>query len=174
MGKVGRDRESGSGMRSFLGMGKPAWPTGTEVYLHTGFSTIFRWNDRQMDRQADGQYWDGPAWAIIHRNSEDFLWVSLLQLISCLALTPPDLHLFLPPSPARLSPWTPSFSWCTLHHCDEEWKVKGTPSLTLLRQPRKDSIWGWEGDKRLSSGSYQRKTATGVGAFFFFNLNKNN
>lgn len=110
VGKVGRDRELRSGMRSFLGMGKAAWPTGTEVHLHMGFSTIFRWNDRQMDRQADGQYRDGPAWAIIHRNSEDFLWVPLLRLLSCLALTPPDLHLFLPPPPAPLSHWTPSFS----------------------------------------------------------------
>lgn len=96
VGKVGRERV-GSRTRSFLGVGKPPWPTGTTVYLHTSFSTICRWNDRQMDRQADGQYWDGPAWAIIHRNSEDFLWVPLS--VSCLALTPPDLHLSLSPTP---------------------------------------------------------------------------
>lgn len=84
MGRVGRDRELGDGMRNFLEMGKPAWPTGTEVYLHTGFiSTIFNWSDRQMDRQADGQYWDEPAWAIIHGNSEDFPWVPLLHLLLC-------------------------------------------------------------------------------------------
>lgn len=105
VGKVGRDRKLGSRMRSFPGIGKPSWPTGTDVYLHTGFSTIFRWNDRQMDRQADGQYWDGPAWAVTHRNSEDFLWVSAPS-VSCFALTPPDLHLFLSPA----LPPTPSFS----------------------------------------------------------------
>lgn len=104
VGKVGREIELGSRARSFLGVGKPSWPTGTEVYLHTGFSTIFRWNDRQMDRQADGRYWDGPAWAIIHRNSEDFLWVPLLHL--SLAL-PSHLLTFISPCPP---PLTPSFS----------------------------------------------------------------
>lgn len=174
MGKVGRDRESGSGMRSFLGMGKPAWPTGTEVYLHTGFSTIFRWNDRQMDRQADGQTVLG--WASLGYYPQEQRGFPVgFSAPSSLAL---PSHLltsisFCPPPPLA-SPTGPHLSlWCTLNHCDEEWKFKGTPSLTLLRQPRKDSIWGWEGDKRLSSGSYQRKTATGVGAFFF-NLNKNN
>lgn len=165
MGKVGRDRELGSGMRSFLGMGKSAWPTGTEVYLHTGFSTIFRWNDRQMDRQADGQYWDGPAWAIIHRNSEDFLWVPLLRLISCLALTPPDLHLFLPPPPL-LSPTGPHLSlWCTLNHCDEEWKFKGTPSLTLRRSLERIP-YGGGGKEATQLRELPEKNSNWCGCFF--------
>lgn len=126
VGKVGRDRKLGSRMRSFPGIGKPSWPTGTDVYLHTGFSTIFRWNDRQMDRQADGQYWDGPAWAVTHRNSEDFLWVPLLHL----SLALPS-HLLTSISFCPLPSPRPHLSlWCTLNHCDEEWKFKGTPSPT--------------------------------------------
>lgn len=31
-------------------------------------------------------------------------------------------------------PGTPFSLWCTLSHCDEEWKFKGTPSLTLLQR----------------------------------------
>lgn len=109
-----------------------------------------------MDKQT--QYWHGPAWATIHRNREDFLWIPLPLPSPHLSFCPPGPHLSL---------------WCTLNHCEEEWNLKGLP-LGLLQSSLERIPYGGWGTQRLSSGSYQRKTATGVGAFFFFNLNKKN
>lgn len=163
MGKVGRKRKWGRGMRSFLGVGKSAWPTGNEVYLHTGCSTsqgMYRWSDRQVDRQTDGRA-GLVGWASLgyhtHRNSEDFLWIPLL----CLPLTLPS-HPSLGPAEPHLPPR------CTLDHC-EEWKFKGTPSPTPPAQPRKDSLWG-VGGPATQLREQPEKNSNWCGCFFFFFL----
>lgn len=120
---------------------------------------IGRWTDKLMGGQ---DWWDGPAWAIIHRNSEDFLWIPLL----CLPLTLPS-HPSLGPAEPHLPPR------CTLDHC-EEWKFKGTPSLTPPAQPRKDSLWG-VGGPATQLREQPEKNSNWCGCFFFFfNLNKKN
>lgn len=104
-----------------------------------------------MDKQT--QYWDGPAWAITHRNSEDFLGI-LLPL--------PSPHLsFCPPGP-RLS------LWGTLNHCEEEWKFKGLP-LGLLQSSLGRILYGGvERNSDSAQGATREKQQLVWVLFFFF------
>lgn len=103
-----------------------------------------------MDKQS--QYWDGPAWAVIHRNSEDFLWIPH-------PLPSPHLS-FCPPGP-RLS------LWGTLNHCEEEWKFKGLP-LGLLQSSLERIPYGGLGDTVTQLRELPEKNSNWCGCFFFF------